>query len=567
MNRYEMLLKNWCDSIVSHQLTDDRLPQRGGLLCDACTAIHGRADNAVFPLAYVYKMTGDKKYLDAIYLLLDFRAGVTAPDGGIYNDGNNAWKATTTFSIIGFYKTLVNLSDALPDELVKRLESALQSGAEWIYKNVVPGFFANINYYAASAASMGMCGRYFKNENYIALSKTMLSYCMEHFTENGILMGEGHPHGDTTRRGCRPVDIGYDIEESIPCLADAAEALGDTDTLKRLAELTLKFTDFILPDGGIDNTFGSRNNKWTYFGSRTSDGAVAAFVMLAKYEPTLYEAAKRTVEQYEKCTADGLLYGGPHYRLLGQKPCIHHTFCHAAGLADALCGGLKEGLPAGTLPCDTVETKVKHYPEIDTYKIKRGKWLASVTGYDFSNFRGSANHSSGGTLSMLYNRATGPVVMGSTLDYRLAEPLNMQLPMGGTRHSSLIMRLEYVEDGVRYVTCLDPDSVINVKASGDTVAADVTAHFVSLSGKSPKEQGLAAHLKYTFGDDVTINVSLERNVSGIEFILPIVTGSADVVTDADYKKEEIYYLSGGFAADEYRFECRDDISVTIKAKA
>ena len=96
-----------------------------------------------------------------------------------------------------------------------------------------------------------------------------------------------------------------------------------------------------------------------------------------------------------------------------------------------------------------METKVKHYPEIDTYKIKRGNWLASVTGYDFSNFRGGANHSSGGTLSMLYNRATGPVVMGSTLDYRLAEPLNMQLPMGGTRHSSLIMRLEYVEDGVR----------------------------------------------------------------------------------------------------------------------
>ena len=82
------------------------------------------------------------------------------------------------------------------------------------------------------------------------------------------------------------------------------------------------------------------------------------------------------------------MYGGPHYKLLGQKPCIHHTFCHAAGLADALCGGLKEDLPAGTLPCDTVETKVKHYPEIDTYKIKRGNWLASVTGYDFSNFRG-----------------------------------------------------------------------------------------------------------------------------------------------------------------------------------
>lgn len=67
----------------------------------------------------------------------------------------------------------------------------------------------------------------------------------------------------------------------------------------------------------------------------------------------------------------------------------------------------------------------------------------------------------------------------------------MQLPMGGTRHSSLIMRLEYVEDGARYVTCLDPAQCDKCKGHRDTVAADVTAHFVSLSGKSPKEQGLA----------------------------------------------------------------------------
>lgn len=30
--------------------------------------------------------------------------------------------------------------------------------------------------------------------------------------------------------------------------------------------------EFVLPDGAIDSSFGSRVNKWTYWGSRTSDG-------------------------------------------------------------------------------------------------------------------------------------------------------------------------------------------------------------------------------------------------------------------------------------------------------
>ena len=34
---------------------------------------------------------------------------------------------------------------------------------------------------------------------------------------------------------------------------------------------------FLLPDGGLDNSMGSRSCKWTYWGSRTSDGCLAAF--------------------------------------------------------------------------------------------------------------------------------------------------------------------------------------------------------------------------------------------------------------------------------------------------
>lgn len=563
MNRYEKLLKSWCDSIVSHQLTAENLPHRGGILCDACTCIHGRADNAIFPLAYVYKMTGDKKYLDAIYLLMDFRNDVSAPDGSAYNDANNAWKATTTFSVIEFYKTLVQFRDDLPKDLTDRFEQAVKSGAEWIYENVVPGFYANINYYAASAASMAMCGKFFGDEKYTELAKTMLAYCMEHFTENGILLGEGHPHNGKSPRGCGPIDIGYDIEESVPCLVDAAETLGDIKTLKRLASYTAKFCDFILPDGGIDNTFGTRNNKWTYYGSRTSDGAVAALLTLSKYEPCLAEAALRTAEQYGKCTDDGMLYGGPHYKKLGQKPCIHHTFCHAAGLADALLLGLGDDIPRRNLPIDSTENTVKFYPELNTYKLGTKKWLATVTGYDYALNNRSAMHTSGGMVSMLYSREKGPVIMGSTYEYRLAEPLNMQLPMGSIRHSSLIMRLEYTENGVKYVTCLDPDSEISIGEDSGVITANVLSHFVNVLLKRPNRD-VEVRLTYIFGDEVKIRISLSEPVDNVKFILPVVADSAEVISDREYEKEQIYYLSGGFSADEYKFDKADGLEVTIK---
>ena len=32
--------------------------------------------------------------------------------------------------------------------------------------------------------------------------------------------------------------------------------------------------EFMLPDGAWDNSWGTRNYKWTYWGSRTSDGTV-----------------------------------------------------------------------------------------------------------------------------------------------------------------------------------------------------------------------------------------------------------------------------------------------------
>ena len=70
MDRYGELLKIWCDSLLKRQLRGYGAPHDGGFLSDACTVLHGRADNAIFPMVYLYAETGEKQYLDSARQLL-----------------------------------------------------------------------------------------------------------------------------------------------------------------------------------------------------------------------------------------------------------------------------------------------------------------------------------------------------------------------------------------------------------------------------------------------------------------------------------------------------------------
>ncbi len=409
------------------------------------------------------------------------------PDGSAYNDGNNSWKGTTVFSCINFIKTLNHFGNVLKPDFKAEIENRVKHQAEWVYNFLDTTYWSNINYYAGAASCMALAGQLLGKEKYIARSREMTDYCMRHFTENGLLMCEGHPHDGYTETGCRLVDIGYDFEESIPCLTDAAEALGDEETLKNLAKYMADTVDLFLPDGGMDNSFGTRNNKWTYFGSRTSDGCVAALIILSKYQPILLEAAIRNIDLQEALTSDGLLYGGPHYKKTGQKPCVHHTFCHAAGLADALLVGLSENMPRVKLPSENGGFSFKYYPEVDTYKITAGDWLATVTGCDNdpSAVGSGATHCSGGTLSLLYHKDLKQVIAGSTYSYRLAEPLNLQLPNEFKfAHRRLIPRAELNVGKTVYTNIFDNRSEIKVCVEGQSVKVFVKARLCNSKGQA-----------------------------------------------------------------------------------
>lgn len=562
-NKYQQLLIEWCDRLLDHQITDEKSEFFGSFRCESCGFSHGRADNAVYPFVCAFDLTGDKKYLAGAEKLFTFRKKLTLPSGAVQNDFSSPWQGITAFSAIGLLKTLLYFGDKLPLDLKTKIEECAVSAARWVHENMVVGFPAYINYYCATALVNALYAKVYGGTEYAARAKELLAYCLGLFTQNGLLAGEGKPHDDRSPLGCLPIDIGYVAEESLPCLVHAAELLGDQAALSTLTAHAKKILDFMLPDGGWDNSFGVRNNKWTYYGSRTSDGCIGMFASLSKIDPVFASAAKRTFDILKKCTVGGILYGGPQYFENGQKPCVHHTFCHAAALADAVHEGIAEGTTV-PLPSDAQTIRYKYYPELNVYKIRAGRYLATLSGYDYAthNYAKGAAHAGGGSLSLLYKDDAGAVIAGSVYEYKPTEPNNMQLPIGGKRHATLLVRAEYEKDDTRYATCLDKAPEISVFVEDGAVTALVKARFFAVQTEAPENAALTAEFRYRFAPE-GVTISIKKLNDSIRFVLPIVEGAGNIKTQNRFEKAPIFFLTGGFGAEEYSFPMGEDLTITI----
>src|SRR5689334_5949543 len=108
-NLYSQLLQTWCDGLIAHQITAFREPALyGGLLCPACTLVHGRCGDAVYPLLRMAHSTGNSKYKDAAILVHEWsEQQVSRPDGSWVNDVNlSSWKGITVFHAIALAEAL-----------------------------------------------------------------------------------------------------------------------------------------------------------------------------------------------------------------------------------------------------------------------------------------------------------------------------------------------------------------------------------------------------------------------------------------------------------------------------
>lgn len=541
------LLKEWCDALLRLQIRDTSNPRLdGALLCPACGKIHGRCFEAMYPFLCMAALEGEEKWVKAAERLFVWAENtVSQKDGSFINDIDSDWKGTTVFSVIQLADCLLFHEDLLSEETSAAWTQRLGQAAEFLYR-----FDAlkdnNINYPISNALALYECWLVLHEERYKRKAEELADPSGLPFSESNLLYGEGIPHEKRSPRGCRPIDIGYNVEETLPALALYGRLSGDGKVLEAANKGLTAHLPFLLENGAWDNSFGTRNYKWSYWGSRTSDGCALGYLLLADGSPDFASAAVRNLNLLKECTIEGLLAGGPHYGLAGQAPCIHHTFTHAKVLAGILDRKLEikgtNERRESLLPRQRA-VGIQYYPETESWIMTKGSMTATVTAGDWEYLPGG--HVGGGTLSLLHHERLGTLLCAGMSRYTLKEPNNMQVPYR-VRQECQAVRIEAETDGILYSSLYDYN--VRMECEGDTVTA----------------RGRLRDIKHETAPDRDRNYCFSYRLSGKELyiqaefddgtlICPVVSGADEtVVVDETGKRITICKKNGAVVLQSNR---------------
>lgn len=526
------LLSEWTDTLLEYQLHNANPALDGGLLCPACARVHGRCGDAVLPLMLMADKSGNPKYLNAAKDLMKWMDNVRMPDGSWMNDVNvSDWNGTTVFASIALLEALNHHGHLLDDSTRNAWKTQLLAAGEFIYGNKFiysrrrEGMRnMNVNYSASATYALYAIGKEFNRQDFMEKAQETASDLIPYFTENDhFLFGEGPEIWKKTPNGCMPVDLLYNVEESLPNMAYYALEANDALLLGYLEKSMNTHLEFMLPDGAWDNSWGTRSFKWTYWGGRTSDGFMGGYYALADKNPAFAEAIRRNITLLRQATHNGLLYGGMNYKDCGMAPCIHHTFGHAKALASFLNQDIKE-LPAATLPRDK-EYGAKRFADINSWLVSTGKWRATLTGFD-AEYKVKGTHPMGGVLSMLWHEDYGPVFAATMNKYTMIEAPNMQTYASEKYQMAGTPRIEIVEDNIMYSNLDDLNTEIDYSQKNGSHLFTVKTHLVD-SKQQPSSLGLApVSITYNFNKNGIIKITskLPESAKGkaVRLVLPLI---------------------------------------------
>ncbi|MBO4219390.1 MAG: hypothetical protein J5933_00495 [Clostridia bacterium] len=531
MNEYQILLKEWLDALLDLQIGGTgTICLDGAIMCPACKSEHGRSGDMVYALVYMYSLTKEEKYLEASDRLLEWtEKNFRLPSGGYKNGAKSEWTGITVFAAISYGLTLAEHKDELGKERFERWSVVffrLCSFMDGYFETSMP----NINYAMSYTALLAIRFRLTGDMSTKIKAREWFDFCMKWITPEGLIYGEGIPMDGVTAKGCRSIDIGYNVEESLPSLVLYSMITGDEEAKDRLCGILRTHLEFMIPDGGWDNSFGSRFYKWTYWGSRTSDGCQSAYILLSDRDPMFGEAAYRNYLLYKRCTVGGLLAGGLMYRQAGEPPCVHHTFCHVKAMTVMSKSGYVHDRTV-MLPRETGEG-MKHWPSLDVTTARKNGWVMTVSGYDFLQHR--ELYPTGGALTLLWNSTCGPVISATPTKYKMVESGNMQTPyyppVCGTPS------LEKECGGKKYSSLNDTEAVLESRCeSGDIV---ITARGIMKDAEGVPLEGSGYEIEYRISDDVSVSISCK---SGARFTFPVISASDDTITAG----EDSCIISGG----------------------
>lgn len=527
----EELVAEWGQALLQQQVLDkNRADEYGGLWCPANKRIQGRVGDAIYPFLHLAHTTKDHRYADGAVLLYRWmEKHVSQEDGSWLNEPvKGAWKGTTVFTIIALCDALHYHGDLLDHQLKAAMETRLKKAGDFVYHNFTISY-GNINYPISAAYALNLLGEMLDIPAYTIKGKELAHQALPFFTfKDRLLSGEGDSDDrHASPKGCYAVDLGYNIEESLPGLAMYALLTGDKEVEEVVVQSLKAHAQFMLPDGGWDNSWGTRNYKWTYWGSRTSDGCQPAYALMAGREPVFYQIALKNTEQLQACTHNGLLYGGPHCHLHGLQPDIHHTFCHIRALTTILDRAPEIKAPARpdaiVLPRAS-PTGSQFFADIQTWLLGVGGFRATITGYDREYKKTKAGHATGGALTMLWHEQAGPLLSASMTEYQLIEAGNQQVD---TDPCSICLtpRMELLRTGELWYTNInDLSARIEVLEETETIRVNTQAKLVNKHQQAPVEEKATGTVTWTLSRNQLEGRFVYSKMEGLQrVVFPVVS--------------------------------------------
>jgi hypothetical protein len=527
------LLDTWTNALLQLQIADKPgTVDFGGLMCPACGRVHGRVGDTIYPMLYMADKTQKSKYLDsAVQLYRWMEKNVSQPDGSWINDPNDySWKGITVFTAIALAETLKNHGPMLDNSFKNEIEARLKKAGDYIYTNFSINY-GNINYPISASYGLTLLGELLDKKEFIEKGRSFAHEALSFFSKNDrFLTGEGGPYNKASAKGCYSVDLGYNVEESLPAFVLYGKLTNDTEVLDAVTTSLQTHMEFMLPDGAWDNSWGTRNFKWTYWGSRTTDGCQPAYALMADRDARFYKVALKSTELLKACTNNGLLYGGPHYLSHKVLPCVHHTFCHVKALTTILEHGIPNPEQGKVvLPREKVYGS-RFFQDIQTYLISKGRFRATVTGYD-REYTMKNGHATGGALTLLWHEKTGPLFSASMNEYQLKEIGNMQ-PDNDVHSMSLTPRIELLTDGKLYMNISDLMATMEVKEEGNRLIIRTTSKLVDKDQGSPSSGEVKCQTIYIFQENkIILEFNFYKNTAGnsIRVVFPVISMSSEKI--------------------------------------
>jgi len=540
----EPLLKEWTDALLALQVNDSSDSKMHGVIwCPACEKIHGRCMDAVYPFLYFADKTGEQKYMDAAIRVMDWAENVTLADGSwtVIPDPKS-WRGTSVFGAISLADALLHHGHVLPNEVEEKWMVRLARVGGYLYKNFTMRI-SHVNYGFTAVWALNLLGRVLGDTRFTARSHELAAEVKDWFTgPNTLLFGEDKPADEASMKGLLPIDLGYNVEESLGAIALYAQHEKDEQLLTLITKSLHGHLKFMLPDGAWDNSWGTRQYKWSYWGSRTCDGSQVAYGFMADRDASFGTAAFRNMELLKRCTYEGLLAGGLHYESRGVKACIHHTFTHAKAMATIL-DHLDE-LPSLTnveaLPRE-VASGIEHISEVDVWLAAKGPWRATISSYDQVFKRPDSQAATGGALAVLYHKKLGLICTASLAKYVLVEKNNQQ-PLEGEDYA-LTPRVEVKIEGEWYTNLYDLSAEVDASEAPNALQFSNRVRLQNDRHENPKRGEYLFEIIYEMFDDKIVikakPINKLASVSDAYLVVPIVSKTEEKVVQLSPKQVAI----------------------------